>query len=278
MFLKAFASLPLSRRFRLEEPEALGDYDLVLIGSDEVWNLRHPWYGGRAIFYGSGLRAGRLASYAASFGNHDAADGLDGWWAEQLRGFAAISVRDENSRQLVRAALGDDPELVLDPCLQFPDAVPATKPKPAEPYVAVYGHSFPAWFRRRIRDWAASRGYRLLSIGYHNDWAGEHRITAGPEQFAQLIAGAVAVVTNFFHGCVFALLNGRPFACVPSDYRFNKVRDLARAVGAQRHLLSEANAGADYAGLLEAPLRASIGERIAALRHRSNRYLDHVLA
>src|SRR3546814_8753818 len=119
-FLKAFTSLPRSDRFALDNPHGLDGYDLVVIGSDEVWNLRHPWYGGYPIFYGSGLRTEKLVSYAASFGNHNASDGLDSDWADKLRNFAGISVRDENSRQLIRDALGQEPELVLDPCLQFP--------------------------------------------------------------------------------------------------------------------------------------------------------------
>src|SRR3546814_9493774 len=77
------------------------------------------------------------------------------------------------------------------------------------PYVAVYGHNFPASFRQAVRHWAASRGYRLVSIGYRNDWADEQNITAGPEDFARIMAQSAAVATNFFNGCVFALLNAR---------------------------------------------------------------------
>ncbi len=277
-FLSAFRKLPRSARFRLENPDALESYDLIIVGSDEVWNLHHPWYGGRPVFYGAGLKAERLVSYAASFGNHDASEGLDGWWASLLKGFASISVRDENSRQMVRAALDREPEIVLDPCLQFPPRTPPAQGTPSQPYIAVYGHSFPAWFRDRVRRSAASRGYRLVSIGYRNDWADEQRLSAGPESFAELMAASAAVATNFFHGCVFALLNGRPFACAASSYRFNKVRDLADAVGAEQHLIAENTPPSRFHRLLTEPLGPAIHDRITALRHRSASYLDHVLA
>ena len=39
-----------------------------MVGSDEVWNFRHPWYGGASIFFGDYCNADRLISYAASFG------------------------------------------------------------------------------------------------------------------------------------------------------------------------------------------------------------------
>jgi Polysaccharide pyruvyl transferase len=275
-FFEAFQKLPLSRRFSLEQPDEIEGFDLVIVGSDEVWNLRHPWYGGRAIFYGAGLRAGRLVSYAASFGNHDASDGLDGWWAGKLRDFAAISVRDENSRTLVRGALGTEPDLVLDPCLQFPRVIGACKATPDAPYAVVYGHGFPDWFKQAARRWADARRYRLVSIGYRNDWADEQRITADPEEFAGLMAGAAAVATNFFHGCVFALLNTKPFACPPSSYRSNKVRDLTQALGAGKHLV--ADGAGDFEPAMDEPPTPAILGRIAELRQRSDRYLDHALA
>lgn len=274
--LAALADIPRSGPFRLECPEEADRCDLVIVGSDEVWNLRHPWYGGRPIFYGTGLRARRLVSYAASFGNQDEAEGLERWWAERLQRFQAISVRDENSRRIVKSALGRDPDLVLDPCLQFPPAVDGGGDGGAD-FAVVYGHSFPDWFGRSVRAWAGARGYRLLSVGYRNEWADEQRIDAAPAEFARLVAGAVAVATNFFHGCVFALLRNRPFACAPSPYRLNKVRDLMVAIGAEARLVAEGASPTHYDRLLAEPLEPAIADRIAALRRRSDRYLGHAL-
>ncbi|SMF41773.1 Polysaccharide pyruvyl transferase [Xaviernesmea oryzae] len=276
-FFGSFAALPLSSPFSLEDPAAMDDYPLVIVGSDEVWNLRHPWYGGYPLFYGEGLRCGRLASYAATFGNLASSERLEGW-AEKLRGFSHISVRDLNSGRLIRDTLGFEPELVLDPCLQFPGAIVADTDGGREPdYVAVYGHSFPAWFRNAVRDWAKDRGYPLVSIGYRNDWADAQWIDAGPEEFAGFIAGARAVVTNFFHGCVFSLVNGKPFAGVLSDYRSSKIRDLTLTVGAGRHVMTEDMEPSHLDVILDNPLPAAVSQRISSLRHASSAYLSHVL-
>lgn len=274
-FLSAFDALPQSRRFPLARPEQAGEYDAVLVGSDEVWNFRHPWYGSQPIFFGQGLKSDRVIAYAASFGNHDAADGIHPDWAERLRGFAAISVRDDNSRRLVAQGLGEEPALVLDPCLQFPP--PEAEGRPPQGYVALYGHSFPGWFQSAIRAWADERKLPLVSIGYRNDWADTQRIDIGPEQFSELIGSAAAVATNFFHGCVFALHHRRPFVCAPSAYRFNKVRDLTRELNAEHHLASEETPAETYAELLEAPLDPAIGARIDTLRARSSAYLEAAL-
>jgi len=274
-FFAAFDLLPLSRRFRLEYPEGLEDYDLVLVGSDEVWNRRHPWYGAYGLFYGSGVER-RMAAYAASFGNQPAAEGLDPGLAGLLRRFEAISVRDDNSLRLIREGLGCEPDLVLDPCLLFPEI--ARRPGGAETVdVVVYGHGFPEWFQRGVRGWARSRGIRVLSLGYRNDWADAQWLDAGPEDFTRCIAGAAAVATTFFHGCVFALLHGRPFVCTVSDYRANKIASLVSLLGAEERLVDATTSADGYGCALETPPGAATLARIAALRVSSEAYLDHVL-
>lgn len=287
-FLAAIEALPLSESFSLEEPESMEEFDLVIVGSDEVWNLRHPWYGRKPLFYGEGLRTRDVAAYAASFGNQPASPALETNWAEKLRRFSRISIRDENSRRLIEEALCFEPDVVLDPCLQFPAVVKASAGEPRyapefmndvsdSPYIAVYGHTFPDWFSEGVRRWAASRGSRLISIGYRNDWADQHYIDAGPEEFARFMAAAESVATNFFHGCIFALLNNKPFACVGSAYRSNKLRGLTELVGAQRHLVDEDAPPNRFAEILGEALEPAILSRIQALRQHSHTYLDDVI-
>jgi hypothetical protein len=276
-FVEAIARLPLSRRFSLHEPQAAREYDAIVVGSDEVWNFRHPWYGSKPIFFGEGLRTGRLVSYAASFGNHSAWQGIHPAWARKLRRFSALSVRDENSWHLVRGGTKREPELVLDPCLLFPGAA-KTRPASSGDYAVVYGHGFPRWLRGLARRWSGRSGMPLVSLGYSNDFADEQRVAIGPVEFARVMSGASAVITNFFHGCVFALLNGKPWATVPSDDRSIKIPDLAAMLGTEHRLVEEQVGGVEFADLLETPIQASVAARVEELRERSNAYLDAALA
>ena len=277
-FFKAIAELPLSRRFSVDEPAQAAEYDAIVVGSDEVWNFRHPWYGSKPIFFGDGLRTGRLISYAASFGNHSAWSGIDPAWARKLARFSAISVRDENSRHLVRGGIDRDPPLVLDPCLQFADAIASDPVSDEPPFALVYGYRFPAWLKAKVRNWASFRGLRLLSLGYSNDFADEQRIAADPVDFARLMASAEAVVTNFFHGCVFALLNGKPWISVPSEYRSIKIPDLAATLGAEHRLVEERTSEGALGHLLETAIQPEVADNIARARVRSSAYLDAALS
>ena len=276
--LDAVGGLPLSRRFPLNRPQVLQSYDAIVVGSDEVWNFRHPWFGSQPIFFGERLKTRRLISYAASFGNHSAWDGIHPAWARKLDRFAGLSVRDENSFHLVRNGTGRTPSIVLDPCLYYPNPALAAADASTGRYAVVYGHGFPDWLKRRMRRWAEARRLRLISVGYLNDWADEQLIEAGPLDFARIMAGGAAVVTNFFHGCVFALLYGKPWISFPSAYRSIKIPDLVALVGAQDRVIDEDTPFAAMSDQLETPVRASVSAKIAQLRRQSDAYLDAALS
>jgi hypothetical protein len=277
-FLGAVAELPRSTPFPLDAAYVVEDYDAIVVGSDEVWNLCHPFYGGYSVFFGHGLRAPHLVSYAASFGSYPAEWGLPPFWGELLERFAHVSVRDENSRALVESALGPGRStVVLDPCLQFEPRAEGDWTGPDEPFAVVYGHNFSDSFARRARRWADSRGVRLLSLSYRNDWAHDQWLAAGPHDFAHAMARATAVVTNFFHGCVFSLQHSKPFVCESSPYRFNKVRDLIALVGAEAHLVTQRTPDSELDQRLDEPVATSIAATIADLRTRSDAYLDGAL-
>lgn len=276
-FARAQRSLPLGDRFDLHRPETAGRHDAVVVGSDEVWNFRHPWYGGSASFFGEGVETDRLIAYAASFGSHDASEGIDPYYCERLRRFAAVSVRDRNSARLLQQALGEEPVTVLDPCLLFSDCIKVGQAD-EEPCLVLYGHDFPDWIIDQIHAFARRRELRIISIGYHNSWADEQRLDVAPAPFARTMAHAAAVVTNFFHGCVFALAFRRPFITAPSDYRFNKIRDLTDLIGAGDRVVGPGHDPARYAYLLSEPAPERVYARIAALRRASAEYLRTALA
>ena len=270
-FARSLAHLPRSAPFDADHPALLCGYDAVIVGSDEVWNPSHPWHGGSSLFWGRGLAGPRLIAHAASCGNH--ASGLDEGQAGALARFAAIAVRDRTTASLVEQATGRTPPLVLDPVLHFPPA--PHPPLRRAPYALVYGHEFPEWLGPAARDWARARGLALLSVGYRAPFADEHWLEASPAGFACAVAGASAVITSMFHGCVFALNAKLPFVAVPSPYRVAKLADLVALVGAGRHLL---DSPAPLAPLLDVPLAPTIEGAIAALRLRSQATLRAALA
>lgn len=276
-FFNHFDQLPLSPSFSLTDPSAIKGYDTVIVGSDEVWNLFHPWYGSYSVFYGEGIKTGRLISYAASFGNYDSTWSLDQGRAQMLRRFERLSVRDDNSVSIIKNSLGLEPALVLDPCLQFPGVIRNSFTPDRNGYGAVYGHNFSSHLTEQALRWARKNNMPLVSIGYRNDWADEQWLTAGPEDFNSFIRHSDAVVTNFFHGCVFALLYMKPFVCEISPYRGNKVRGLLKKIGGENHLISETMTSDYFQALLREPPGREIVETIESQRKKSAAWLNEAL-
>jgi hypothetical protein len=269
----SIGKLPLSTAFPLDVPSLMDDFDLIIVGSDEVWNFWHPWYGGHSLFFGDQARAPRIISYAASFGNFSTPDQLQQPWAAHIDSFAAVSVRDFNSRSILENTLAKDVAITADPVLLNPN-IPGPMPlRGHDPYIAVYGHSFSDGFTDDLRHTARLIGLPLVSIGYRNDWADEQWISAGPDEFAAFIAHSEAVVTNFFHGCIFSLLDKRPFVAEPGWYRWNKITDLAKLLGFTDRLVSDKTPSARLTELLREPIARSVTNAVTSLRDSSEKYL-----
>jgi hypothetical protein len=273
-FLDATRTLPLSKPFALDDPSDMEPVDVAVIGSDEVWNFSHPWYRGSEVFYGGGIKAERLVSYAASFGGYTGAVAPDR--IDRLRAFNSISVRDTNSRRLLSESAGINSTLVLDPCLLSPPERSADGARDLdEPYIAVYGHDFSSPFIQRVTEYARARRWRVISIGYANLWADEQRIDLSPSRFPAFLWNAELVATNFFHGCVFALAGEKQFVCETMPYRMTKIHDLMELMRTRDRLLDATPPGS--MAPFEEPVNPQAARRISELRHVSESFLHAAL-
>ena len=101
-----------------------GEWDLVVIGSDEVFNCCQMCSWGFSLqLFGQIEGAKKVVSYAASFGyttlpmlqKHNMADKI----SHAMQTMSSISVRDDNSSQIVEQLIGKKPMMHLDPVLAF---------------------------------------------------------------------------------------------------------------------------------------------------------------
>ena len=99
--------------------------DMLIIGSDEVFNCvqNNTNVGYSLELFGKGHNAKRLVSYAASFGN-TTLDKLDKYnikkeIAGYLKKFDSISVRDENTGNIIKCLTEKNFEYNLDPVLIY---------------------------------------------------------------------------------------------------------------------------------------------------------------
>lgn len=200
------------------------DIDLLVIGSDEVFNCvqNNTNVGFSPELFGQNSNAKKIISYAASFGNtnyqklkkYNVANTVADW----LKSFNAISVRDNNSAQTVEKLIGKAPQINLDPVLMY-DFVGNNK-VPSEideknKYMLLYGYSgrFTTTECERIRAYANSKGLKIYCIGGVQDCCDKY-IDCDPFKVIAYFQHAECVVTDTFHGTIMSIITHRQFVSV----------------------------------------------------------------
>lgn len=193
------------------------DCGLVLLGSDEIWNVKTDVFT-RMAFYGEGYQ--NVAAFAVSAGEAKYADFLQyPHIIEQIRSIEDIYVRDDNTADVVEKITGKTPLKVCDPTF-LTDAEELNAPIDNEylkenRYIAVYSYSMSISKKNVdiIKKYAKSIGCKLVSAGMYNQWC-DYNLLCTPLQFGSVLKGAEAVITNTFHGTVFSILNEKQFAVI----------------------------------------------------------------
>lgn len=259
------------------KPQALAAlrerYDLVSTGSDEVWKVDHmrPL---DPVYYLASFeeQRSRLISYAASSSTVTDLGKYADVVRPLLERLDAIAVRDPSTSEQVRRLTGREPVHVVDPTFLWDWTKEKLEPLHHRPYVAVYSWLDKAEFAR-VKQAARAEGLDVVCVGCRHPDADRNLIGIGPEEWLRLLKHADLVVTNFFHGVVFALLFGRPlYGHVDPAKRMKLMRVLELA--GQVQLLH-----ADLAALPEKGLAGcrydaqSVAVRFAPLISESKAYL-----
>jgi hypothetical protein len=261
--------------------------DCQVIGSDEVFNCvqANSNVGYARDLFGHGSPAPRLISYAASFGNTTLAKiraaGIEDELAQDLTRFDALSVRDGNSRSIVRELTGREPLLHVDPALSYDLLADQRVPKRrlhADPYLIVYGYSgrLTPQENASLRDYARRIGARILTFGGVQE-CGDAFVECSPFELLAYFRDAVGIVTDTFHGTIFSIINHRPFATIvrastAGGYgNEEKLKFLLETFGLSSRRLNGAEA---IDQLLSAPLdTGAIDATLASERASTRNYL-----
>lgn len=208
---------------------ASDDYAQLFVGSDEMWTVRNPSFRSRKQFFGVGLRAERLSAYAPSMGQTRFED-LAGQPAlvQGLKAFDDLSARDAATVDAVQRLTGREVAHVLDPTFLI-DWQPHIKQTQVKDALLVYSYAVGGAALESLREYATSHGLRLVATGMSHDWADE-LVPATPFEFLGLLQSARAVVTDTFHGTIFAALMGANFAVLGHNPR-NKLKALIDELG-----------------------------------------------
>lgn len=256
-------------------------YDVYMVGSDQVWN---PRLGSniKPYFLDFVPEGARCVSYASSFGVGQISNSVYLNYRSWLRKFSHIGVREASGVTIVkRMGLPAEVAQVVDPTLLLtadewrvvarqPEefCVQDSEHKAGQPYLLLYDLIACETTVMMAEKIAASKGLRVVRVD-----GGAY----GPGEFLWLFAHADYVVTNSFHGSVFAIINEKPFATVIPKRMGNAARitSLLEAVGLSTRLVYAKSSETDSrVPALSGPVDyGPVADRIKSLRDESLQFL-----
>ena len=211
-------------------------YDIIIFGSDEIWNYEDKR--SRApIKFGCGITCKNKIAYAPSVGN--SAGSVPDYVREGIKKFRAVSARDELTSKLVEEIVGTTPEAVLDPT--FLTEFPTCSAQVKKPYILFYYcDRLPKEIKDQIFDYAKVHGLAVYGAGEADKRFDEITVKLSPFEWVDMFRGAEFVFTGTFHGAVFSILNQRRFKVyLTNKSRIQKVNALLRLCGIENRQIEE---------------------------------------
>lgn len=232
------AQVPHSERVYSDDDlaESVDDYDIFVVGSDQVWN----WdFCGTVQTDGSIKSTAKLdnyllrfvpeekrkLSYAASIACPYIPDELKETYFDSVKRLDAASIRESANLALFPENVRKDISVVVDPTLllnadEWIDALGLSRERKKGGYIFLYMLSCTKEDRKAVKRIAKVLGlptvtrpdivqdvFQMYDIGLADveDW------NMGPKEFVDYIRNASLVITNSFHATVFAMQFHTPF-------------------------------------------------------------------
>ncbi|MCI5950127.1 MAG: polysaccharide pyruvyl transferase family protein [Parolsenella sp.] len=253
--------------------------DGYVCGSDTIFCIRE--FGGFDDGYYANYPAmrGKSVSYAASFGDVDWTDTEHATLQERLSNFRALGIREGGADlDWIKANVDVPSQRVLDPTLLLTgaDYAPITaNAQMDEPYVLLYSRRYNPQMEAYAERIASQLDCKVVDISLRATNAERGhvmRYDAGVEEFLALTKGARYVVTNSFHGLIFAAQMHVPFSVFSREQADTKISQLLAWIGLEGRSMVTGNEDVPLEMAFE-----NMEERLATLRKSSLSYLRSAL-
>ncbi len=207
------------------------DYDIYIVGSDQVWNP-YSNINLEPYFLTFAPKNKKKISYASSFGVSKIPLDATSSYKECLNNLNHISVREEQGVEIIRDLIGRKACHVLDPTLllDFNGWVSvATFPIEKKNYLLLYVLTNSDYATQLAKKVAEDLNLTLVRICKNamqqdSDKSIINIIDAGPSEFVGLFMNASFVITNSFHGTTFSVNFKKSFYTVLPEHKENNSR------------------------------------------------------
>lgn len=226
--------LNLTREYRTsyELSTTNEEFDLFITGSDQVFNdycsNLDP-----AFFLSFVVNSKKKYTYASSFGDDNIPEHYKGIYKTFLSDFQNFSFREKSAISIIKDLINQkvhidpDPTLLLDKA-QWKSLLKLKKSKSKVKYIVVYYVKDYKELMNYARELKRRTGFKIVVFNFHfrEMLLGKEivRFSKGPDDFLRNLSNASYIITNSFHGTVFATLFNIPFLSEVSTKKGKNLR------------------------------------------------------
>ena len=253
----------------------ISNQDLIVLGSDEIWNIsRVKDFARFPIFWGVGIEHNNIMSYAPSM-NNTSLDQLNKYpYAKKgISKIKYLSIRDKHTQKMIKAISNREGTIVVDPTMLFSvdyyNRIKGTCP--FSDFVLIYG-GITIEDKKIINEIAVRLKKKLILFGRYESWV-DISIPADPYDFLAYFENADFIFTSTFHGTIFSLLYNKNF--ISFARKKKKVLELLSYFNLE-------NRNIEYASIIDLISKeidySIINTKIETLRQTSYKFISSALS
>ena len=262
-------------------------YDLVIVGSDQVWSVKHTLSEAPLFFAESIPDCVRKIAYAASYGDKPLDDDSAKRVASSVDRFSHISVREPLAQNQLSGLASRKIDVALDPTLLLVakdyDGIAYKGNAIREPYLFMYTLSTAPFFVNTAKQLAGRLGVKcVIAPCYQYSRLGAAKgltYSISPDRLVSLARGAKYVLAGSFHGTVMGLMFHRPFLSLRKqvDECESRPAALLNVIGCGHRLVNPTVSLNDMEAMLRCEVPQNAYDLLEAKRNESLQWLGKVI-
>ncbi len=223
--------------------DVVRDYDVILLGSDQIWNPEIADGFDRVYLGDIGNSKAKLISYAASAGiSAERAKKYD--WQTLCKKISAIGVREKTFAQVLEdqglnVTVNIDPVFLLSKS-EWEANISDIKCKYSN-FILYYSMEHNTKMEKILKDIKEKTQYKVVEIIVTEKcrYSDIGIDSVDPLAFVKLISSANIVVTNSFHATAFSIIFQKNFYTIPHTGRNSRIADLLDGFDLSNRLITE---------------------------------------
>ena len=262
-------------------------YDLVVIGSDQVWSVKHTLSEAPLFFAENIPDCVRKIAYAASYGDKPLDDDSIKRVASSLAQFSHISVREPLAQKQLSNLTAGKIDVTLDPTLLLTakdyDEIAHKGKVIRDSYLFMYTLSTAPFFINTARELARRLGVKcVIAPCYQYTRYGAAKgltYSISPDRLVGLARGAKYVLAGSFHGTVMGVMFNKPFLSLRAQFDDYESRPAAllNMLGCENRLVNPTTSMEEMEAMLRCDVPMSAYDLLETKRNESLNWITEAL-